>query len=159
MNVTTWLTNNYNTYIVQYLQPGMVYSMHGHSFYILEASSKRPINFSLIGGKPNEILQFKWKSLLKLKFKPELTKILTRIFLRSKKKKGRQREKRKGFKAETVNRLPPRSKYCFNHSRASRIRKFFLSANHGGWQYFSYSMAPSLWSPPALLWNIQMIGQ
>ena len=58
-------------------------------------------------------------------------------FLRSKKKKGRQREKRKGFKAETIKRLSPRStRYCFNHSRGSRIRKFFLSANHGGRQYF-----------------------
>ena len=48
-------------------------------------------------------------------------------FLCSKKKKGRQREKRKGFKAETIKRLSPRSKYyCFSHSRASRIWKFFL---------------------------------
>ena len=47
-------------------------------------------------------------------------------FLHSKKKKGKQREKRKGFKAETIKRLSPRSKYyCFNHSRASRIQKFF----------------------------------
>ena len=52
-------------------------------------------------------------------------------FLCSKKKKGRQRQKRKGFKAETIKRLSPKSKYCcFSHSRASRIRKFFLSANH-----------------------------
>ena len=59
-------------------------------------------------------------------------------FLRSKKKKGRQREKRKSFKAEAIKRLSPRLKYyCFNHSGASRIRKFFLSANHGGRQYFS----------------------
>ena len=59
-------------------------------------------------------------------------------FLRSKNKKGRQREKRKDFKAETIKRLSLRSKYfCFNHSRASRIRKFFLSANHGGRQCFS----------------------
>ena len=42
--------------------------------------------------------------------------------LRSKKKKGRQKQKRKGFKAETIKRLPSRSKYyCFSHSRASRI--------------------------------------
>ena len=45
-------------------------------------------------------------------------------FLRGKKKKGRQRQKRKGFKAETIKRLSPSSKYCFSHSRASRIRKF-----------------------------------
>ena len=48
------------------------------------------------------------------------------------------RQKRKGFKAETIKRLPPRSKYYFfSRSRASRIQKFFLSANHGGRQYFS----------------------
>ena len=59
-------------------------------------------------------------------------------FLRSKKKKGRQRKKRKSLKAETIKRLSPRSKYyCFSHFRASRIRKFFFSANHGGRQYFS----------------------
>ena len=51
----------------------------------------------------------------------------TPTFLSNKKKKGRQREKRKGFKAETTKSLSPRSKYdCFNHSRASRIRQFFL---------------------------------
>ena len=64
-------------------------------------------------------------------------------FLRSKKKKGRPREKRKGFNAETIKRLSPRSKYyCFNHSRTSRIRKFFLSANHRGRQYFSVLHGP-----------------
>ena len=69
-------------------------------------------------------------------------------FLRSKKKKGRQRRKRKGFKAETIKRLSPRSKcYCFNHSRASRIRKFFLSVNHGGRHYFSVSDGRPLWNP------------
>ena len=48
-------------------------------------------------------------------------------FLRSKKKKEKQREKRKTFKEETIKRLSPRSKcYCFRHSRASRIQKIFL---------------------------------
>ena len=37
----------------------MAYSIHSHIFYILEASSKRPHYFSLIGRKPNKILQFK----------------------------------------------------------------------------------------------------
>ena len=38
-------------------------------------------------------------------------------------KKGRQRQKRKGFKAEIIKMLSPKSKYyCFNHSRASKIR-------------------------------------
>ena len=56
----------------------------------------------------------------------------------SKKKKGKQRKKGKSFKAETIKRLSPRSKcYCFSHSRASRIKKFFSSASHGGRQYFS----------------------
>ena len=54
-------------------------------------------------------------------------------FLRSKKKKEKQRKTRKTFKAETFKRLSLRSKlYCLSHSRASRIQKFFLSANHGG---------------------------
>ena len=64
-------------------------------------------------------------------------------FLCCKNKKGRQRQKTKAFKAETIKRLSPRSKYCyFSHSRTSRIRKFFLSANHGGRQYFSVFHAP-----------------
>ena len=36
------------------------------------SSSKNPNDFSLIGRKPNEILQFKWKSLMIIKIKPEL---------------------------------------------------------------------------------------
>ena len=55
------------------------------------------------------------------------------LFCVAKRKEWKQREKRKGFKAETIKRLSPRLKlYCFSHSRASRIQKFFLSANHGG---------------------------
>ena len=65
-------------------------------------------------------------------------------FLRSKKKKGKQREKRNTFKAETIKRLSPRSKcYCFSHSRASRIQKVFFSANHAGWQYLPEFHGPS----------------
>ena len=46
----------------------------------------------------------------------------THTFLPSKKKKGKQRGKRKTFKAETIKRLSPRSKcYCFSRSRVSRI--------------------------------------
>ena len=57
----------------------------------------------------------------------------TTTFLRSKKKKRKPREKRTIFKAETIEKLSPRSKYyCFSHSRVSRIQKFLLSANHGG---------------------------
>ena len=59
------------------------------------------------------------------------------------KKKGRQRQKRKDFNKETIKRLSPRSKYyCFSDSRASRIRKFYLSANLGGRQYFSVFHGP-----------------
>ena len=44
----------------------------------------------------------------------------------------------KTFKAKTIQRLSLSSKlYCLSHSRASRTQKFFLSANHGGRQYFS----------------------
>ena len=50
----------------------MVYSMHGHISYILDASSKRPNDFSLIGSNPNKILQFKWKRFTVLKLKPKL---------------------------------------------------------------------------------------
>ena len=59
-------------------------------------------------------------------------------FWRSEKKKGGQGQKRKGFKAETIKKLSPRLKYYWSsHSRVSRIRKCFLLANHGAWQYFS----------------------
>ena len=79
-------------------------------------------------------------------------------FLRREKKKRRQRKKRKGFKA----RLSSRSKYyCFSHSRVSRIRKFFLSANHGGRKYISVfhglptlkfiSMALCMWKKNEIL--------
>ena len=44
----------------------------GHISYILEANSKRLTDFSFIGRKPNEILQFKWKRFMVLKFKPKL---------------------------------------------------------------------------------------
>ena len=51
------------------------------------------------------------------------------LFLRGKKKKGKQRKARKNFKAETIKRLSLRSKlYCLSHSRESRIHKFFLPA-------------------------------
>ena len=36
----------------------MAYSIQGRISYILEANSKRPNDFSLIGRKTNEILQF-----------------------------------------------------------------------------------------------------
>ena len=66
-------------------------------------------------------------------------------FLCSKKEKGKQRQARKTFKAETIKRLSLRSKlYCLSHSRASRIKKFFFSANHGGRQYFSVFHGPCI---------------
>ena len=64
-------------------------------------------------------------------------------FLRSKKKKGKQRKARKTFKAETSKRLPLRLKlHCLSHSRTSRIQKFFFLVNHGGRQYFSVFHGP-----------------
>ena len=50
----------------------MAYSINDHISYILEANSKRPNDFPLIGRKPNEMLQFKVKRLMVLKFKPKL---------------------------------------------------------------------------------------
>ena len=50
----------------------VAYSIRGHMSYILETSSKRPNDFSLIGRKPDQILQFKWKKLMVSKFKPKL---------------------------------------------------------------------------------------
>ena len=50
----------------------MAYSIHGHISYILEASSKRPDDFSFIESKPNEILRFKLKRLMVLKCKLKL---------------------------------------------------------------------------------------
>ena len=48
--------------------------------------------------------------------------------------KSKSKEKKeKSFKEETIKRLSSKSKCCcFNHSRTSRIQKFFLSTNHGG---------------------------
>ena len=65
-------------------------------------------------------------------------------FLCSKKKKVKQRKARKTFKVKTIKSLSLRPKlYCLSHSRASRIQKCFLSANHGGRQYFSVFHGPS----------------
>ena len=69
---------------------------------------------------------------------------LPHFFFRSKKKIGGKRKKRKSFKAKTIKRLSPRSRcYYFSHSRASRIEKFFLSANHGGRHSSSVFHGPS----------------
>ena len=52
-----------------------------------------------------------------------------------------KKKKRKTGKKE---RHSPKSKcYCFSHSRASRLETYFLSANHGGQQYFSVFHGPS----------------
>ena len=74
---------------------GMAYSIHDHISYILEASSKRSNDFSLIGRQPNETWQFKWKKLTVLKFKSKLNSkfILKRgktikIMKRSKNRRG-----------------------------------------------------------------------
>ena len=49
----------------------MAYAIHSHISYILEVNSERSNDFSLIGRKPNEILQLKSKRLL-LNTKPKL---------------------------------------------------------------------------------------
>ena len=65
-------------------------------------------------------------------------------FFPQQKEKMEAKEKRKNFKAETIKRLPQKTKcYCFSHSGASRIQKFLFSVNHDGRQYFSVSHAPS----------------
>ena len=84
------------------------------------------------------------------------------LFCVAKRKKGDKgkRQKRKGFKWKTFKRLSPRSKYyCFSHSRASRIQKFFLSTNHSGQQYFSVFHCPPFLKSikPALLKNTPRI--
>ena len=62
-------------------------------------------------------------------------------FRLAKRKKGNKRKQKllRLLKlSKTIKRLSPRLKYyCFSHSRISRIQKFFLSASHGGRQYFS----------------------
>ena len=50
----------------------MAYSIHGHISYILEANSKRPNDFSLIGRKQMKFCNFREKRLMVLKFKPKL---------------------------------------------------------------------------------------
>ena len=79
------------------------------------------------------------------------------LFLHSKKKIGRQRGKGKGFKAETIKRLSPRSKYyCFSHSRVSNYQIFFLSANHGGRQSTALFSIPLHPPHPAPLYYFEI---
>ena len=67
------------------------------------------------------------------------------LFCVAKRKKLNKGKKGKSFKAETIKRLPPKSKcYCFSHCRASRIEKFFLSANMVTDNALQCSMAPPL---------------
>ena len=71
----------------------------------------------------------------------------------SKIKTGKQREN--AFQGRSYWKTVTKVKkcYCFSHSRVSRIQKFFLSANYGGWQYFSVFNSPSTLKSisPALL--------
>ena len=51
--------------------------------------------------------------------------------------------KKKGFQSRNYEKAVTKVKILlFSHSRASRIRKFFLSDNHGGREYFSVFHAP-----------------
>ena len=72
------------------------------------------------------------------------THTYTHTFLRGKNEKQKQMEKRKDFKAKTIKRLSPRSKfYCLSHFRASKTQKKILSANNVDRQYFSVFHGPS----------------
>ena len=64
-----------------FLSWSMAYSIHGHIYYILEASSEKPNDFSLVERKLNKILQFKWKRLLLTKIKPKLNLKFMRVIL------------------------------------------------------------------------------
>ena len=76
------------------------------------------------------------------------------LFVEQNKKK--QRKKERVSNQKLLKRLSPRSKYYYiSHSREPRIQKCFLSANHDGWQYFSCSMAPPLWT---LHFEIHFVG-
>ena len=69
---------------------------------------------------------------------------LPSLFFAQQKEKRETKEKKKSLKIEIIKRLSPRSKcYRYSHSTASRIQKFFLSANHGGQQNFSVFHGPS----------------
>ena len=77
------------------------------------------------------------------------------LFCIAKRKNRNKGKSRKDFQAETIKRLSPRLKcYCFGHSRAPRIQKFFLPANHGGRQYFPVFLGPSALKSilPARVW-------
>ena len=50
----------------------MSYLIHSHISYILEANSNRPNDFSLVGRKPNKILQFKGKKTHVIKIKTKI---------------------------------------------------------------------------------------
>ena len=81
------------------------------------------------------------------------------LFCVAKRKKLNKGKKGKSFKPETIKRLPPKSKcYCFSHCRASRIQKFFLSANHGNRQCFTVFHGPStLKSIPTALFKTLLV--
>ena len=72
------------------------------------------------------------------------TRKLFCVAKRKKRSKGK-----KSFKTETTTRLSPSSEfYCFSHSRASRIQKFFLPANNGGQPCFLVFHYPPPPLPP-----------
>ena len=77
------------------------------------------------------------------------------------KEKRETKGKKKTFKAETIKRLSPRSKcYCFSHSRASRIQRFFCWSSLVADSTCQCSMAPPLWKSisPALSTNSSLQG-
>ena len=69
--------------------------------------------------------------------------------------KRKSETKGKKERLSKQKRLSPRSKcYCFSDSRASRIQKFFWSANHGGRQYLSVFHGPSTLKSISPAWYV-----
>ena len=56
------------------------------------------------------------------------------LFCVAKRKKGDKDKKERVSKQKLLNGSHQSQNISFSHSRASRIQKFFLSPNHGGWQ-------------------------
>ena len=69
-------------------------------------------------------------------------------FSLTKRRKGNKEKKRNSFKAETIQKLSPRSKcYCFSYPRASTIQEFYLQLTMVADNSFQYSMTPFTWNP------------
>ena len=73
---------------------------------------------------------------------------LSLLCVAKRKKRDKVRKERVSKQKLLKKRLSTRSTcYFFSHTRASRIKKVFLLANHGGRQYFSVFHGSSPWNP------------